>query len=66
MKSKTGINKASTIIILFCVICSLGIVQPTKKQKTAGAMNGVKIIKAKKKFANNSIITSTSFPSCFK
>jgi hypothetical protein len=40
-------------MILFCVICSLGIIQPTKKHKTAGAMNGVKTMKAKKKFVNN-------------
>ena len=66
IKSKTGINKANTNKILFCVICSLGIIQPTKKHKTAGAMNGVKTMKAKKKFVNNWIITSTSFPLCFK
>ena len=48
IKSKTGINKANTSMILFCVICSLGIIQPTKKQKTAGATNGVKIIKINK------------------
>jgi len=41
-------------MILFCVICSLGIIQPTKKQKTAGATNGVKIIKINKIYFKNS------------
>jgi len=45
-------------MMLFSVICDLGIIQPTKKQKIGTAINGVKTIKIKPNCDNDSSINS--------